>query len=131
MSCSRAMRAAAIMPSTPRSPKPPGTTMPSSWRDPLGVDLGGDPFGLQPLDLGLGAYREAGVTDRLAHREVGVGHRDVLADDPDAERLGRAVDPAHDVAPRAQVDRVASRSMPSVLHTIVSSPSSYIVMGMS
>ena len=40
------------------------------------------------------------------HREVGVGHRDVLANDPDAQGLRGVVHPAHHLLPAAEVDRI-------------------------
>src|ERR1017187_9510708 len=74
--------------------------------DPFGVDLGRYAFGLEPLDGGLGTHGESGVTNRLAHRQIGVGHGHVLADHADPKGLGGAVYPTHDLAPRAEVDRI-------------------------
>ena len=43
-------------------------------------------LGLDPVDLDLGPVVEAGVAQRLDHRQVGVGQVHVLADDADAHR---------------------------------------------
>ena len=93
-SCSRAKPAAAILPSIPRMPNPPGITMPSRppqaafGEQTLGV------VGRDPVDLHLRAAVEAAVLQRLDDREVGVGQVDVLADEPDAHRLGAPPPPA-------------------------------------
>ena len=54
---------------------------------------------LDPLDLDLGPVVEAGVAERLDHRQVGVGQVDVLADDPDPHRSDGGVDLVDQRAP--------------------------------
>ena len=66
-SFSRAQRIASIMPSTPRSPKPPGNQQPvEPAEQPAGRRLIGEPVARDPLDLHLGVVRNAAVDQRLA-----------------------------------------------------------------
>ena len=71
------------MPSEPRSPKPPGTRMPSTHSS-RGA---GSPFsqrlGLDPLEVDLDGVGDAAVVERLDQRFVGVLEAGVLADDGD------------------------------------------------
>ena len=61
---------------------------------------------LDPLDLHLGAVVEAGVAQRLDHRQIGVGQVDVLADDADADGPDGGVDLADQTLPVGEVDGV-------------------------
>ena len=61
---------------------------------------------LDPLDLDLGAVVEAGVAQRLDHRQVGVGKVHVLADDADPHRADGGGHLLDEVLPAGQVDRV-------------------------
>ena len=63
-----------------------------------------DVLGLDPFDLDLRTVMETGVLERLDDRQVGVGQLDVLADDPDPDRLGRGFDLVDDPLPGRQVD---------------------------
>ena len=104
MPCSRAMRAAATLPSIPRSPKPPGIRMPSAPSSALGrVEV----LGVDQLDLDLDAVVEAAVAQRLDHRLVGVRELHVLADERDLDpgRLARRAARADHRLPLAQVGR--------------------------
>ena len=66
-SFSRAQRTAWIIPSMPRSPKPPGISSPSkSDEQPAGGRLIGEPVARDPLDLDLRVVRDAAVDQRLA-----------------------------------------------------------------
>ncbi len=76
---------------------------------PVALEQVGHGGGLDPLDLDLGPVVEAGVAQRLDHREIGVGQVDVLADDADPDRAdgrGHLVDQA---LPPGQVDRVVGQ----------------------
>ena len=83
MSCSRAYPAAAILPSMPRSPKPPGMSTPSRSVETGGSEQPLDLLGLDPVDLHLGAVMEPGVLETFDDREVRVVELDVLADQAD------------------------------------------------
>ncbi len=66
---SRAIRAVATIPSTPRSPKPPGTMIPSSWRRRSGsISLGTRSASSQTIDveapMANPAWRMASATVR-------------------------------------------------------------------
>ena len=74
--------------------------------DSFRVNLAGHAFGFEPLDLGGRADSETGVANGFGNRQVRVGHRDVLANYPDAQRLGRGVHAARDLFPVAQVNGV-------------------------
>ena len=89
--CSRATRAAAILPSIPRPPKPPGMRMPSRRAQALGSLVGVERLGVDPVDLDAAAVLEAGVAQRLDDGQVGVLELHVLADERDAHGLGRLV----------------------------------------
>ena len=72
----------------------------------LEAPFGEQPFGVvgrDPVDLDLRADLEPAVLERFDHREVGVGKIDVLADQPDAHRLGRGFDPRDQRAPLVEV----------------------------
>ena len=98
--CSRAYRIAPILPSMPRTPKPPGIRMPSTP-----VELAGRVVGVlavvagHPADRDLGVVAEAARLQRLGRRQVRVGQVDVLADQGDGDRAGRAVHPPQQVIP--------------------------------
>ena len=101
MSCSRAKPAAAILPSMPRKPKPPGITMPSrSRRRPSASRPSVSSDAIQSIST-CAPHVVAAVLQRLGHREVGVGQVDVLADEADAHRSvaasTRATRPRHSV----------------------------------
>ena len=92
--------------------------------DAVRVDLGGHPLGLEPLDDRRRAHGEAGVADRLADREVRVGHRDVLADDADAQRLASCCGPGARPPPRRSGRSGARRGRcPACCTPCVSRPS--------
>ena len=132
MSRCRANSTASIFPSMPRSPKPPGMTMPSSWSMRSVAQQVGDLLGLDPVHLDLGAVVEAGVAQRLAHRQVGVGEVHVLADHADAHRAARTPRPGDTTF--SHPDRSTgwnSPSMASIWHTTRSRPSSWSTRGIS
>ena len=58
MPLSRAIRAASILPSIPRSPKPPGIRIPSAHS---AISLGVEVLGVDQLDLDVGAVVVAAV----------------------------------------------------------------------
>ena len=62
-----------------------------------------DVLGLDPLDLDLGAVVEAGVLQALDDRQVGVGQRDVLADQADLHRDHGGLDLGDDLLPVGEV----------------------------
>src|SRR3954447_26666531 len=83
--CSRAIRAAVILPSMPRTPKPPGIRMPSApcRRADLTVV---ERLGVHPVDLDPAALLEARVAQGLDDRQVGVLELDVPAHQGDPDR---------------------------------------------
>ena len=103
MRFSRAQRAAAILPSVPRAPKPPGTTTPETVRKRAGQLVGRDRLRVDPDDLRLDLVPEAGMGQRLEHAHVGVGQLDVLADDGDPHRPPRPADLLDEIPPLAQI----------------------------
>ena len=84
---SRANWTEAILPSVPRSPKPPGTRMAC-----IGSSVGGDlrlgmleQFGVEPLDVDLHPVGEAAVDERLGQALIGVLQADIFADHADRD----------------------------------------------
>src|SRR5699024_2580427 len=67
---------------------------PEEFRDVLGLD---------PDELDLGPVLEATVFGSLDHREVGVDHGRVLADDADPDRFGGRRDPFEEAMPFREV----------------------------
>ncbi len=118
---SRAYRTAATLPSTPRTPNPPGMRTPSTSRERLLGRLPAEVVGGDPLDLHVGAVVEPAVVERLHHGQVGVAQVHVLADDRDRDRLGGGVDPIDERLPLGEVGlarrrrrcRASSSSRPS------------------
>src|SRR5256885_1906998 len=98
--------------STPRSPWLNST--PGRWRlyrtwSPYAPSAAGPALGRPRGDVDRHVVGEAGVAERLRHREVGVGQLHVLADEGDGHR---ALGPAHALgqpAPRPQVGLVVGR----------------------
>ena len=82
---SRAKRTEAILPSLPRSPKPPGTRMPCSGSSSAAMSalVLLEQFGVEPVDVDLDAVGDAAVDQRLAQALVGVGQADIFADHAD------------------------------------------------
>ena len=66
----------------------------------------GHQLGVDPVELHLGAVVEAGVAQGLDHRHVGIGHVDVLADDPDLHPARQRLHPVDERLPVGDVDRV-------------------------
>src|SRR4026207_1362159 len=108
----------------PRSPKPPGTRMPSSpatWpaspprparsaaaHTPpprAGQPLALDALGVDPHHVHRGLVGDAPVGQRLVETLVGVLHLDVLAHHPDAAAPARCLHPTHDLLPAGEIDR--------------------------
>ncbi len=91
--CSRANRTAAILPSEPRSPKPPGTRMPctSSRRATRGSGALED-LAVHPVEPDPHAVGDAAVDQRLGQRLVAVQQRGVLADHRDPHLALRVAD---------------------------------------
>src|SRR5205085_12255541 len=56
-------------------------------------------LGVEPADLDHRAVVEAGVLERLVHREVGILELDVLADERDLDDAVTAMDPVDALAP--------------------------------
>ena len=86
---SRATRAALILPSMPRTPKPPGIRMPSASSSSGDALALGQRLRVDPKDVDVRAVMEAAVAQRLDDRQVGVASLHVLADQRDAH-LARA-----------------------------------------
>ena len=105
---SRAKRTAAILPSLPRSPKPPGTRMPctSSSRCDR-VDLL-EHLAVHPVQPHPHPVRDAAMRQRLGQRFVAVEQVRVLADDRDAHLAFRRADRIDDALP-ARRGRAPSR----------------------
>ncbi len=83
---SRAKRMASTLPSMPRSPKPPGTRMPSKPESSRSGPSRFDLFALNRLDADLSAVGDAGVVERLRRSTfVGVAVLDVFADEGDGD----------------------------------------------
>ncbi len=79
---SRANFTAAILPSIPRSPKPPGTRIAStSFKHDVPSSL--DLLGFHVEDIDARARPDAGVAQRLGERHVRIAQVDVLADHGD------------------------------------------------
>ena len=87
---SRATRQARILPSQPREPKPPGTSTPSTCSSSRCASSSDMPSASTQLDLDVAAVVDAGVLERLVHREVRVVELHVLADEADRDRRRRA-----------------------------------------
>ena len=88
LALARAYCAVSTLPSKPRSPKPPGTRMPSMGglkpifsQRPRALDVAG----LEPFQVHPRALADAAVLERLAHGFVGVLVVDVLADHGDGD----------------------------------------------
>ena len=105
ISRSRAKLTEAILPSLPRSPKPPGTRIPCSGSSSATTSAFGmlEQLGVDPLDVDLGAVGDAAVDQRLAQALVGVGQADIFADDADRHLAVVMVDPVHDVGPAREL----------------------------
>ena len=91
--CSRAQRIASSMPSTPRTPKPPGTSRPSYGAEQLagrGLLVGEPVARRSSRSRTPDVVGDAAVDQRLVDRLVGVGELGVLADhrDPHLARCG-------------------------------------------
>ena len=97
---SRANCAARILPSAPRSPKPPGTRMPWTCSRNGAGSSRSNTSRLDPVELDLDLVGDAAVRQRLDQRLVGVLEAGVLADDGDRDLAFRVAD--------ALVDRAAS-----------------------
>ena len=80
-------------------------------------------LGVDPADAdGRAPARPAGMTERLGHREVGVGQLDVLADERDVElRLG-PLDALHERSPGDQVGRLGGLVETQPAHHQVAQP---------
>ena len=110
------VRTALILPSMPRTPKPPGmhtasTPCSASLAPPSVVAV----VRGHPLDVHPGAVREAAGAQRLGDREVGVRQVDVLADQRDRDLVLRVVHPAQQLVPDLPV-HVAERQVEAAHH---------------
>src|SRR4029450_9688881 len=86
-----------IFPSMPRSPKPPGTRMPSSpamW-----------PASPSRSMRSAATHTTSAAGQRLVESLVGVLHLDVLAHHSQAAAAARRLHPAHDLLPAGKIDR--------------------------
>ena len=86
ISFSRAIRAASILPSMPRTPKPPGIEDAVGLLEPDADLAVVERLGVHPVDLDAAAVLEARVPQRLDDGQVGVLELDVLADQRDPHR---------------------------------------------
>ena len=91
---SRANFAARILPSEPRSPKPPGTRMPCTFSSQGAGSSFSKISALDPVELDLDPVGHAAVRQRLDQRLVGVLEAGVLADDGDRDLALGIVDAA-------------------------------------
>ena len=105
ISRSRANLTLAILPSLPRSPKPPGTRIPCSGSSSATTSASGmlEQLGVDPLDVDLGAVGDAAVDQGLAQALVGVGKADIFADDADRHLAVVMVDAVHDLVPAGEI----------------------------
>ena len=109
---SRANCAARILPSAPRSPKPPGTRMPwTSSRHGAGSSLL-EHLALDPVEIDLHLVGDAAMGQRLDQRLVGVLQAGVFADDGDRHLAFGIAHALDDAVPALQVGRRSSASMP-------------------
>ena len=100
--CARARSAAArILPSAPRSPKPPGTRMPWTCSRIGRRILALEDLAFDPLELDLHAVGDAAMHQRLDQRLVGVLQPGVLADDGDRDLALGVVDALGSLRPSA------------------------------
>ena len=108
---SRANLTAWILPSVPRSPKPPGTRMPLHVLEMADGVVALEDLGVHPLQPDLHVAAEAAVRQRLAERLVGVEQHRVLADHRDRHLAFGLAHRAHHAAPAVEswARRSASR----------------------
>lgn len=96
---------APTLPSTPRSPKPPGmqiaSTSPRCSAAPAAVRQSSE---VTHLTLTRALLAKPPKADRLGDREIGVGQVDVLADQRDGDLVVGVVDPVQQVVPGGPVD---------------------------
>ena len=105
--CSRAYLMAPILPSMPRTPKPPGMRIPSTPSSWPAASSGFSQSSLVTQRMvTLASLPKPPASQRLGRRQVRVGQVHVLADQGDGDRAGRAVHPAQQVVPGRPVDVV-------------------------
>ncbi len=75
-------------------------------------------LGVDPADLQTAAVVDGSVAQGLDHRQVGVLELHVLADEPDAHRLGGGVFALHERLPLRQVGRIG-REVEVLQHLVV------------
>ena len=107
---SRASLAAAILPSNPRPPKPPGIRIPSTSRSSASTSGSPTRLGVDPFDLHAAAVMDAAVAQRLGHRQVGVLELHVLADQGDPHLVGQRGGAIDDRLPARRGPAAARRS---------------------
>ena len=89
---SRAYFTDMILPSMPRTPKPPGTRMPSASSSRAVISSCRQGLGVDPDDLEVAAVVDGRVAERLDDAEVGVAQLHVLAHERDAHGAGRRLE---------------------------------------
>ena len=110
---SRAKRIASTLPSMPRSPNPPGTSMPSKPASSRsGPSRSIDSLWML-LDANLRLIGDAGVVERFVDRLVGVAMLGVFADHGDRDFVLRIAQPVQQIAPIVQIER-PGRADPAV-----------------
>jgi hypothetical protein len=95
------------MPSVPRSPKPPGTRMPSKPLQMRRRVLALEHLRIEPFGAHLHPVGDAAMGQRLGDRLVGVLQLGVLADDGDAHLAVGVVDAVGHVLPPVQIAAAA------------------------
>ena len=121
--CSRAIRAAAILPSIPRSPKPPGIRMPST---PCSARARSSSLSVSESTHSISnaaAVLEARVAQRLDDGQVRVLELDVLADQRDLDRAALWASPARRTSCSQSPSSGAGASIPKWSRMKSSTPS--------
>ena len=91
---------ASTIPSTPRTPNPPGTSSPSTPARICAARSGArEVVARHPLDVDADVVGDAAVDERFLHALVAVGVVGVLADDGDANALVRNEHALDELAP--------------------------------
>ena len=119
---SRAKRAASILPSVPRSPKPPGTRMPCTPSRCCTASSLLEDLAVEPVELDLHVVGDAAMGQRLGQRFVAVEQMRVFADDGDRD-LALGLADARRRSRASARDRARGSAMPKWAQTCASKPS--------
>ncbi len=100
---SRAKRAARILPSAPRWPKPPGTRMPWTCSRCARRVVALEDLRLDPVEIDLDPIGDAAMRQRLDQRLIGVLEAGIFADDGDGDLAFGIAHALDDRVPAAHV----------------------------